>query len=279
MVRDVRVLGGNAVVGRAVHVLVDVDAQHLAEQGVGRLRVALRVVGVAAVAHADVEVAVRAELQLPAVVVGVRLGDRQEDGFAERVGAVTVERRHVVPRHDGLSRTVGVVHEEETVGRVGRVKRGREQTLLAAADDLRGDVEKRRRQDLGAVPDDDLPPLQRHEDAPVAGVGDRGDARQPGRQLHELERRHDRGLLSGDGRGGSVARARREHRARRREGEEKSGCPFHEAPFYGIGLAFYDGSRVARRANRKCSRSRTRVPEGGQIRPLTARPSPAEPSG
>ena len=189
---DVRVVGGDAVVRRAVHVLVDVDAQQLAEQRVARLRVALRVVGVAAVAHADVEVGVRSELQLAAVVVRVRLGDRQEDDRAERVGGVPVERRDVVPRHDGLPRQIRVVHEEEPVGRIGRVKRRRQQPLLAAAGDLGGHVEEGRRQDLGAVPDDDPSGLQRHEDASVARIGDRGDAGQPGGEGDQLERGHDR---------------------------------------------------------------------------------------
>src|SRR5262249_27931712 len=57
---------------------VDVDPEQLAEQRVEVLRSVLRVSLGAAVAHADVESAVRAEGQLAAVVVRVRLGDEEE---------------------------------------------------------------------------------------------------------------------------------------------------------------------------------------------------------
>jgi hypothetical protein len=66
---DERIAGGDGV-GQPRVAAVDVDAQHLAEQGVERLTVLLRIAAAAAVAGGDVEEAVRPEGDLAAVVVG-----------------------------------------------------------------------------------------------------------------------------------------------------------------------------------------------------------------
>ena len=72
---DERVVGRNVITGGSLVGDVDVDAQHLAEQLIRVLRVVLRIVAAAAVAHADVEIAVRAEREMAAVVIGERLRD------------------------------------------------------------------------------------------------------------------------------------------------------------------------------------------------------------
>ena len=54
---------------------VDVDAQHLAEQLLRILRAMIGIVARAAVAEADVEVAVGSEREMPAVVIRERLRD------------------------------------------------------------------------------------------------------------------------------------------------------------------------------------------------------------
>ena len=74
---DVRVGRGDRVVaGRGG--AVDVDPQHLAEQGGRALGAVAWVAAGSAVAHADVQVAVAPEGEHPAVVVRVRLADRDD---------------------------------------------------------------------------------------------------------------------------------------------------------------------------------------------------------
>src|SRR5437879_3472939 len=74
------VAGRNRVPPRRAHV----DSKHLAEQSCEALAIALRcvpgaaVTAAATVAHADVEQAVRTELDQAAVVVGLRLFDDQQ---------------------------------------------------------------------------------------------------------------------------------------------------------------------------------------------------------
>jgi hypothetical protein len=73
---DVGVVRRDAV-GRGRRRAIDVDAQDRAEQGVRILTVAVRIAAITAVTHADVEEPVRPEHEPSAVVVGVRLGNRQ----------------------------------------------------------------------------------------------------------------------------------------------------------------------------------------------------------
>ena len=74
-----------------------VDAEDLAEQRVGRLAVPAvgvslaLVAGAAAVAEPDVEVAVGAERQLPAVVVGLQALDREDLAARRRIDRVAVD--------------------------------------------------------------------------------------------------------------------------------------------------------------------------------------------
>ena len=73
---DKRVVGGNVEAFRIAVADVDVDPKHLAVQLREILRLVRRIVGLAAVAGPDVEIAVGAEDQVPAVVE--RLGMRDE---------------------------------------------------------------------------------------------------------------------------------------------------------------------------------------------------------
>ena len=57
------------------------------------LAVAHRIAAAAAVAHADVQVAIRAEREHPAVVVGERLVDRQQDRAPIGSAAIAVRAR------------------------------------------------------------------------------------------------------------------------------------------------------------------------------------------
>ena len=173
---------------------------------------AVGVVGGAAVAHPDVELAVGPELELPAVVVPERLVDREQGPAARRVRDVRVARGDRVARDHGVAREVRVVDEEEAVRAVVRVERRREQPLLAAADDERREVQERRREDVDAVPDEDPAALQRDEEPRVPGVRDSGDAGEgPGDRREVQLRRHRRRPLG---------RRDARHRGRRRHGRD-----------------------------------------------------------
>ena len=66
---------------RVRRAVIDVDAQDLAEELIEVLGVVVRIAAGAAVAGADVEKAVRAELELAAVVVG----ERRDAGIVSRI--------------------------------------------------------------------------------------------------------------------------------------------------------------------------------------------------
>ena len=67
------------------------------------------------------------------------------------------------------------------------MEREAEEPALPAAADERRDVQERRRKNVAAVEDDDLPPLQGQEDARVSGMRDRGRLREPGRERLESD--------------------------------------------------------------------------------------------
>src|SRR5204862_4240758 len=108
-----------------------------------------------AVAHANVQIAIRPEWQLAAVTVREGLRDPQQDLRGRGVGTIRIDRRHAIARDHGGSRSyrLGVVDVEEAVLLVLRMEGDAEQSALVAAEDEVRDVEKRRRQDARAVPD------------------------------------------------------------------------------------------------------------------------------
>ena len=106
-----------------------IRSQQLREARSRRLPVVLGVSPAPAVPHADVELAVGPELDLPAVVVRERLVHEQQlpcrtEPRSARVGAKLDDARVAAP--------VGVVDVEAAVLCVVRVKRHREQALLGA---------------------------------------------------------------------------------------------------------------------------------------------------
>ena len=188
---------------------VDVEPQELAEAAPAVLCASLRVAGAAAVAHAHVEPSVRPELQLAAVVIGVRLVDSQDDPGARGDGRVRVGRRRPIAHHARVAGGVRVVHVEPPVRRVARVERHREQPLLAAPRDLAGDVEERLREHGAVLDDADRARLLDDEEA--RGVATRR------REVHGLVERAGE-LLERDGR-----RRRRRARSGGRRGKARSG--------------------------------------------------------
>src|SRR5580765_2575466 len=124
-VGDVEVAGGavEAVAPRVAEALREgdgclgreVDAEELPEPRPVVLSVVHRIAGVAAVAHADVEEAVRAERVEAAVVVRERLRDREEDVLARRIGRARVRVGVVAGDDRRAVARARVVHVEEPV--------------------------------------------------------------------------------------------------------------------------------------------------------------------
>jgi hypothetical protein len=175
------------------------------------------VVGAAAVAHGHVEEAVGAEVDPAAVMVELRLVDREEHG-ADGAGDVGIGGGDgVFGEHFGMTAARGgdaglagqagararVADEEAAVGRVLRVKRQAQQAALVVAcverDHERRDVEEGRGEERAVLDDADAPGLFNDEQAPgVVGHGLQGDRRdQAGGDGAEFERVGSGGDLRG----------------------------------------------------------------------------------
>ena len=189
---------------------VHVDAEDLPQQHPEVLRPELRVAAGAAVAQAHVEKPVGAELELTSVVVGVGVGDLQQNRGARGVGHVRV-RRDLVARHRVVPVDRRVVDVEVTVVRVVGMEREAEQPLLAALRRIglarvrqeAYDVQEGRGERPRPAADQDLSLLLHDEEAvrPVAGIHDADGKGQCG---HEEGHRDVRCRLRGAWRGEST---------------------------------------------------------------------------
>src|SRR5712691_8683518 len=121
-----RVVGWDAIARAVAHV----DSQELREERVAVLPVALRVPARASVAHPDVEISVRPERELPAVVIFERLPDLEDDDLAcfVRDRAVRREARDLSAQWA----TARVVEEEDSAPVEVRRERDAEEPLLAS---------------------------------------------------------------------------------------------------------------------------------------------------
>ena len=100
------------------------------------LAVVIRIPPAPAIAEPRVQHAVRAELQLATVVIGVlRMGDLQHRVGRRRVGAVGIAR-DVVAHDPDVAARIGKVDVEPAIGRVLRMKRHTQQPALAARRNL-----------------------------------------------------------------------------------------------------------------------------------------------
>ncbi len=168
-----RIVGWDAV-GTPVRRMVDVDSEDLAEERRQLLAVALRVAAAAAVAEGDVEVTIRPEHDVAAIVVGVGLVDGQDDALAIGVRLVGVAGRHAPLRHDRGAIGVGVVGVEARVARIARMEGEAQQALLPAVAHLRANVEERARGPLAAGNDPDRTALV-DDEQPAAAVAPSDD--------------------------------------------------------------------------------------------------------
>src|SRR5262249_3884471 len=148
-----RVVGRHLVTHGIAVADADVDAEHLPKQLAGILCAVARVAAGSAVAEPDVEIAVRPEHQIAAIVSRKRL--REEGGTAGAAPPQIEPRRRV--RDGGILRATEACDDSvaSTVREIDKDapacgcvlwKRQPQQSLLAARDDRAGDVEKILRQ-------------------------------------------------------------------------------------------------------------------------------------
>ncbi len=126
---DEGVILGYAV--RAVPTSIHVDAEDLRQEGVVVLAVTVGITRTTAVAEGDVQVAIGAERQHPAVVVLRRILLREHDLLGGDVALATVSGGGVA-RDGVVALLVRVIHVEVAVLSKARVEREAEQSLLAA---------------------------------------------------------------------------------------------------------------------------------------------------
>src|SRR5215212_4277334 len=84
-----RVISGDAVWG-AFRCRVDVDPQELAERSIETLGISERISSKAAVTDRDVEVAIRAEMEISSVMIDIRVVEVEENTRAVRVSLVRI---------------------------------------------------------------------------------------------------------------------------------------------------------------------------------------------
>ena len=169
---DERIARRDGVVRRKI---VHVDAQHFAEQRAEVLRIVRRVAARSAVARSDVEIAIRAELQLAAVVIIVgRMRDAQDGLHRVGVDSGSTGRGGGEPGDD-VAAAVGIreIHVEKAVGVVAGMERHAQQALLAREQRQVGDIQEGRGKKIGSdeVKDFDTPVLFDDEQAPGIVTG------------------------------------------------------------------------------------------------------------
>lgn len=181
---DERIVGGNPVAGRVIVGDADVNPEHLAEQRERILRVVVGIVATATIAGADIEISIRPEREVAAVVIGVA---RMRDG-APVAGPDQIEsgggirrqrrgRRSPESGHDDIATGTGEIDEEPPArGGVGGEGHAEQALFTTSEDDGRAQVEERGGQQYAVVEDPDEAALLDDEE-PRRGrrIGDEGD--------------------------------------------------------------------------------------------------------
>src|SRR5207247_221960 len=121
---------------------VNVDSQHLAEQFIYILRTVTRIVTRPSVTHPNVDKAVWAKFDHPAIMICERLSYYQNHRF-DGVGDIRIPNRRLVFRNHCCSiGLASVIDEETTVGLILRMKSQTQQTLLSTRKNLSRDVQE-----------------------------------------------------------------------------------------------------------------------------------------
>ena len=165
----------NRVRFRAIHI----QPENRAQQGLSVLAAAQGVTAPSSVTHPDVQIAVGAEQQMTAVVVRVRLFDRQNQLGALRIRDVRV-RPDPIAFDAGGTLQVREVHEQSSVGTEVRMKRDAQQAAFTPARHPVRNVQERLFDKNIISHDPDPARLLDHEQPRVAGRG---------RQVHRVAER------------------------------------------------------------------------------------------
>ena len=125
------------------------------------------IVGRAAVACRDIEIAVGTEFQRAAVVVGERLRNQEQLDCRRRIRTIGIGYADAIARDDGCAIiAASVIDEEQAVVAKVRMESESKQALFATELNERGQVEKRRRRQLPVLRDADPSGLLDDEQAP-----------------------------------------------------------------------------------------------------------------
>jgi hypothetical protein len=163
-------LSGERIVWRhAVGDGIDADPQQLAEQYVAILRIVVLITAAAAVADADIQIALWPEGHVAAVVIAERMRHVEKRPFAGRIRKVLASSAPEEFRdNDGAVGLARVVDVELAIGAVKRMERKAKEAALAARQDLRRYIEKRRGEDRAVLDDLDDAALLDHKKASAA---------------------------------------------------------------------------------------------------------------
>ena len=108
---------------------IHIQAQHGSQQGPAILAVAVLVPCAAAVAGANVQVAVRAKGKVAPVVIASRLGKGQKRGTAGGIRPVRIGAHREASDHS-ITLAVCVVHKKGPIVSIGRMKSQTQEALL-----------------------------------------------------------------------------------------------------------------------------------------------------
>jgi hypothetical protein len=95
-------------------------------------------------------------------MVGIGLIGSKNDLLGCRIRHVRI-RRNLERGDSGISRQIGVVNHKPSIGGVIRIEREPQESLLAAGNELRAEVEKRRGQQCAVFDDPDAAGLFHNE--------------------------------------------------------------------------------------------------------------------
>ena len=104
---------------------IDVDAKQLAEEGAAILRIVVRIPTLSAIPHADVEIAIGAELPGSAVVLDERLVDREQQTTAFAIGDVGIigAGAELLDKGIAIGADISVGHKEPATSSKLRMER------------------------------------------------------------------------------------------------------------------------------------------------------------
>ncbi len=111
-------------------IAADVDAQDLGKKNAGILGIAVRIALAAAVAEAQIEETIRSENNMAAVVIPIRLVEREDRDRRVRIELVRLVSAGGIAHDLGIALDIGVGNEDAAVLGKSGIERHAEQALL-----------------------------------------------------------------------------------------------------------------------------------------------------